>query len=90
MVKSQIREHIQSELKKVPQVGGGSSMLDKKRKKPAQEQWVVIWESCLWDTHDKRERPGAPTNKSSLGTYTHACVSFLIIESKFLRLRSNP
>jgi len=36
MVKSQIREHIQSELKKVPQVGGGSSMLDKKRKKPAQ------------------------------------------------------
>ena len=43
MVKSQIREHIQSELKKgVPNVGGGSSMLDKKRKKPPQEQWVVI------------------------------------------------
>ena len=42
MVKSQIREHIQSELKKVPQVGGGAGMLDKKRKKPPQEQWVVI------------------------------------------------
>jgi len=39
-VQSKIREHIQSEIKKAPLVGGVSN--DKKRKKTSQEQWVVI------------------------------------------------